>query len=174
MNAILTSNAFGCGIDTPAFRTKTFCTQHLQPTRQFGPGSLRLCRRQQHRARKDNVKSCLAAALEAPSAPSSSTDYDEEESSDEEEEEEPLDTEALYKQFGKLLGEYTYSYKQGDRVKGTVFGVDQRGAYVEVGAKAAATCPSEECSLAGMPRVLPPLHLIHVVLYVAKTAQQGS
>lgn len=67
--------------------------------------------------------------------------------------EEELNPHDLYKRFDRLLNQYEYKYKQGDRVKGTVFRVDQRAAYVDIGAKATASCPAEECSLAGVQRV---------------------
>lgn len=146
MNPVAFSNVSCSTSDVPTFRCRVHCTQHLQPTRQFGCGSLRSCNRQSHRARKHKFDTCFVAAVEAPTASSSSSELDASEE---------LNTQDLYKRFEKLLGQYSYSYKQGDKVKGTVFRVDQRGAYVDIGAKAAATCPAEECSLVGVQRVPP-------------------
>ena len=67
--------------------------------------------------------------------------------------EDELNADDLYKRFDRLLSQYEYSYKQGDKVKGTIFRVDQRAAYVDIGAKASASCPAEECSLVGVQRV---------------------
>ena len=41
----------------------------------------------------------------------------------------------------------------GDKVTGTVFSIDQRGAYVDIGAKGAAFVPSDELSLSKIERV---------------------
>ena len=142
MNPAATSHVSGSTTDLHAPRVRTNCTQHLQPSRQFGCTSLRLCSRQLHRARKHALETCLVAAVEAPSAASSSSSVEDEPN--------PHD---LYKRFDRLLSQYEYSYKQGDRVKGTVFRVDQRAAYVDIGAKASASCPAEECSLGGVQRV---------------------
>lgn len=144
MNPVAFSNVSCSSTDVPTSRARAHCTQHLQPTRQFGCGSLRVCNRQLQRSRKQKVDTCYVAAVEAPSAISSGNDLDTSEE---------LSTRDLYKRFEKLLGQYAYSYKQGDKVKGIVFRVDQRAAYVDVGAKAAASCPAEECSLAGVQRV---------------------
>ena len=55
---------------------------------------------------------------------------------------------ALYDEFKKLLVDYEFSYKVGDRVSGKVFHCDSKGAWVDIGAKAAALCPGSEASLA--------------------------
>ena len=144
MNPVAFSNVSCSNTDVPTCRTRAHCAQHLQPTRQFGCGSLRFCSRQLQRVRKQTVETCFVAAVEVPSAASSSGEVD---ASQE------LNTHELYKRFEYLLSKHAYSYKQGDRVKGTVFRVDQRGAYIDIGAKAAATCPAEECSLVGVQRV---------------------
>lgn len=47
-----------------------------------------------------------------------------------------------------FLDEYT-----GDKVVGTVFSIDQRGAYVDIGAKGAAFVPNDELSLSKVDRV---------------------
>jgi len=144
MNPAALSTVSCSSTDVPTTRSRAHSTQHLQPIRQFGCGCLRLNTRQLQRSRKHKFDTCFVAAVEAPSAASSSGELD---ASQE------LNTQDLYKRFEQLLGQYSYSYKQGDKVKGIVFRVDQRGAYVDVGAKAAATCPSEECSLVGVQRV---------------------
>ena len=144
MNPVATSHVSGSITDLHATRVTTNCTQHLQPTRQFGCTSLRLCSRQLHRARKQALETCLVAAVEAPAAASSSNSVEDE-----------LNPHDLYKRFDRLLSQYEYSYKQGDKVKGKVFRVDQRAAYVDIGAKASAVCPAEECSLVGVQRVCP-------------------
>jgi ribosomal protein S1 len=38
-------------------------------------------------------------------------------------------------------------------VQGTVVRVDQRGAYVDIGGKSTAFCPTAELALANVPRV---------------------
>lgn len=60
---------------------------------------------------------------------------------------------ALYDQFKALLVDYEFSYKIGDRVSGKVFHCDSKGAWVDIGAKAAALCPAEESSLADVRNV---------------------
>ena len=153
MNPVATSHVSGSTTDVHATRIRSNCTQHLQPTRQFGCTSLRSCSRQLHRARKQALDTCLVAAVEAPSAASDSSSVEDE-----------LNPHDLYKRFDRLLSQYEYSYKQGDKVKGTVFRVDQRAAYVDIGAKASASCPAEECSLVGVQRVCSPVLLGHANL----------
>ena len=63
---------------------------------------------------------------------------------------------ALYEEFKKLLVDYEFAYKVGDRVSGKVFHCDAKGAWVDIGAKAAALCPSAEASLADVRNVRPP------------------
>jgi len=58
------------------------------------------------------------------------------------------DSAELYKEFERLLVDYQFSYKVGDRVTGKVFHCDAKGAWVDIGAKAAALCPGSEASLA--------------------------
>jgi hypothetical protein len=62
---------------------------------------------------------------------------------------------ALYEEFKKLLVDYEFAYKVGDRVSGKVFHCDAKGAWVDIGAKAAALCPSAEASLADVRNVRP-------------------
>ena len=58
------------------------------------------------------------------------------------------DSAELYKEFERLLVDYQFSYQVGDRVTGKVFHCDAKGAWVDIGAKAAALCPGSEASLA--------------------------
>ena len=46
--------------------------------------------------------------------------------------------------FEELLGAYDYKFKKGDLIKGIVIGYDGSGAYIDIGAKAAAFIPSRE------------------------------
>lgn len=151
MNPVATLHAAG-STELHASRTGSHCAQRLQPTRRFGYNALRLCTRQLHRARKQATETCAAAAVDAPSAADSSDSMDE------------LSTKELYKRFDQLLSENKYKYKQGDRVRGFIYAVDQRGASVDIGAKMPAICPSEECSLAGVQRVCHRNSVLLVVL----------
>jgi hypothetical protein len=63
------------------------------------------------------------------------------------------DSAELYKEFERLLVDYQFSYKVGDRVTGKVFHCDAKGAWVDIGAKAAALCPASESSLAEVRNV---------------------
>jgi small subunit ribosomal protein S1 len=63
-----------------------------------------------------------------------------------------VDKEDDYRRFEELLGSADVSFNQGDRVTGTIFRVDNRGAYVDVGGKSAAFCPTSELSLAPVSR----------------------
>ena len=65
----------------------------------------------------------------------------------------PRANSALYDEFKKLLVDYEFSYKVGDRVSGKVFHCDSKGAWVDIGAKAAALCPAAESSLADVRNV---------------------
>ncbi|KIZ06677.1 30S ribosomal protein S1 [Monoraphidium neglectum] len=53
----------------------------------------------------------------------------------------------LYDEVETLLEESEASFKVGDKVYGTVYEVDDDGAYVEIGAKSAGFVPLIECSL---------------------------
>lgn len=55
-----------------------------------------------------------------------------------------------YDDFARLLVDYQFNYKVGDKITGKVFQCDGKGAWVDIGAKAAALCPSSECSLASV------------------------
>ena len=60
---------------------------------------------------------------------------------------------SLYDEFKKLLVDYEFSYKVGDKITGKVFHCDAKGAWVDIGAKAAALCPTSEASLATVKNV---------------------
>lgn len=66
---------------------------------------------------------------------------------------EELDKDAMYKRFDELLANFDFVYKPGDKVTGSIFRVDNRGAYVDIGAKGAAFCPASEVSLCKIDRV---------------------
>ena len=59
----------------------------------------------------------------------------------------------LYSEFKKLLVDYEFSFKVGDKISGKVFHCDAKGAWVDIGAKAAALCPASEASLADVKNV---------------------
>ncbi|KAI3426993.1 hypothetical protein D9Q98_006937 [Chlorella vulgaris] len=62
------------------------------------------------------------------------------------------DKESAYARFEQLLESNTYNFRAGDKVLGTVVRVDQRGAYVDIGGKSTAFCPTAEMALATIPR----------------------
>jgi hypothetical protein len=61
--------------------------------------------------------------------------------------------EALYDEVEGMLDESEASFKVGDKVYGTVYEVDEDGAYVEIGAKTAGFVPLAECSLGKLKTV---------------------
>jgi len=79
---------------------------------------------------------------------------------DKEEQQEDLDEMVDYSEFGDgeyedimedvedMMEQANYSFKPGDKIVGTVYEVDEDGAYVEIGAKSAGFVPLSECSLA--------------------------
>lgn len=79
---------------------------------------------------------------------------------DKQEQQADLDEMVDYDEFGdeefaeiaedveEMIEENTYSYKPGDKVVGTVYEVDEDGAYIEIGAKSAGFVPLSECSMA--------------------------
>lgn len=87
---------------------------------------------------------------------------------DKQEQQADLDEMVDYDEFGdeefaeiaedveELMEEYTYSYKPGDKVVGTVYEVDEDGAYIEIGAKSAGFVPLSECSMAKLKSVSDP------------------
>mmetsp|Transcript_14545 Transcript_14545/g.31160 ORF Transcript_14545/g.31160 Transcript_14545/m.31160 type:complete len:384 (-) Transcript_14545:249-1400(-) len=58
-----------------------------------------------------------------------------------------------YDDFSRLLEQYDFKFNVGDKIVGNVFNIDQRGAYVDIGAKAAAFLPTSEASLAPISKV---------------------
>lgn len=92
---------------------------------------------------KQSPFSTAVAAMEEVAVTSGGTDLDEDE----------LDKDAMYKRFEELLSSYDFAFKTGDRVTGTIFRVDGRGAYVDIGAKGAAFCPVAEISQCKVDRV---------------------
>jgi len=60
---------------------------------------------------------------------------------------EPGTDKATYEDFARLLEKYDFKFGVGDKVVGSVFNVDNKGAYVDIGAKAAAFISSNEVSL---------------------------
>lgn len=68
------------------------------------------------------------------------------------------DKDALYAVFEDLIKGIDFSFKQGDVVSGTVFEIDQKGAYLDIGAKSAAFCPTAEVSLCKIGRVCRRVH----------------
>lgn len=79
---------------------------------------------------------------------------------DKDEQQEDLDEMVDYSEFGDgeyedimedvedMMEQANYSFKPGDKIVGTVYEVDEDGAYVEIGAKSAGFVPLTECSLA--------------------------
>jgi len=62
-------------------------------------------------------------------------------------------------EFEAMLQEFNFGAKLGERVTGTIFDIDNSGAYVDIGAKAAAFCPKPECCLAKVSDVSNALQL---------------
>ena len=58
-----------------------------------------------------------------------------------------------YAEFANLLDQYQYNYKIGDVISGTVKACDAKGAWVEIGAKSEALCPTAEASLGNVRNV---------------------
>ena len=84
----------------------------------------------------------------------------------EEEQEEDLDEMVDYDEFGDeeyeeelfnevdgLVEESNVELKVGDRVVGTVYEIDEDGAYVEIGQKCSGFVPLSECSFARLKTV---------------------
>jgi len=61
--------------------------------------------------------------------------------------------EALYDDVETMLEDSGATFKVGDKVYGTVYEVDEDGAYVEIGAKTAGFVPLAECSLGKLKTV---------------------
>uniref|UniRef100_A0A061RP50 Small subunit ribosomal protein S1 n=1 Tax=Tetraselmis sp. GSL018 TaxID=582737 RepID=A0A061RP50_9CHLO len=58
-----------------------------------------------------------------------------------------FDTNSLYQEFELLLAQHDHNFKRGDLVTGTVVTSDERGAYVDFGAKTVGFCSSAEASI---------------------------
>ena len=182
------SNVVSAGPDRSLAQSLLPCSQHLQSTRQFSCGRPRLCSRHLRQSRgQQSPKVCAAAAVEAPpqqaTAPAvsrhvngkskkskkASVNFDEDGTTS--------NPNALYQHFENLLRKRAYGYKQGDKVTGTVFQVDERNAYVDIGAKAPALCPLEECTQAKVQRVQTPevpVMLLHVCVPMHRNWLCGS
>ncbi len=61
--------------------------------------------------------------------------------------------EQLFEEVEDIMQREDYDFKVGDKVMGTVYEVDENGAYVEIGAKTAGFVPLVECSLAKLKTV---------------------
>jgi hypothetical protein len=61
--------------------------------------------------------------------------------------------EQLFEEVEDTMAREDYDFKVGDKVMGTVYEVDENGAYVEIGAKTAGFVPLMECSLAKLKTV---------------------
>jgi hypothetical protein len=71
-----------------------------------------------------------------------------------------------YAEFANLLDQYQYNYKIGDVISGTVKACDAKGAWVEIGAKSEALCPTAEASLGNVRNVRARLaRLAHFFLF---------
>ncbi len=62
-------------------------------------------------------------------------------------------TGAAYTEFASLLDKYQYNYKVGDVITGKVKACDGKGAWIEIGAKSEALCPTAEASLGNIRNV---------------------
>lgn len=60
---------------------------------------------------------------------------------------------AAYTEFASLLDKYQYNYKVGDVITGKVKACDGKGAWIEIGAKSEALCPTAEASLGNIRNV---------------------
>lgn len=60
---------------------------------------------------------------------------------------------AAYDEFASLLDKYQYNYKVGDVITGRVKACDAKGAWIEIGAKSEALCPTSEASLSNIRNV---------------------
>ena len=77
-------------------------------------------------------------------------------------------TGAAYTEFASLLDKYQYNYKVGDVISGKIKACDAKGAWVEIGAKSEALCPTSEASLGNVRNVS-----IHS-FYSSKRARAGA
>eukprot|EP00894_Picocystis_sp_ML_P004150 jgi/Pico_ML_1/54667/g47.t2 len=58
-----------------------------------------------------------------------------------------------YERFQELLDKFDFKFKAGDKVTGHVLRIDNRGAYVDIGAKSAAFVPTHEVSIGSLARI---------------------
>lgn len=165
MNPAVYTNVASAGLDHSTAQLLPPCCQHLQSTRQFSCSRPRSCARHSRLSRRQqNAQICAVAAVEAPPQQAASpvakqnvngkSKKASKKSAVQFEEDGTLSNpNALYQHFEKLLQKRQYGYKQGDKVLGTVFQVDERNAYVDIGAKASALCSVDECTVARVQRV---------------------
>lgn len=164
MNPAAYANSASAGIDRSAAQSVLPCCQHLQSTRHFSCSRPRSCCRHSRLARRHhNAQICAVAAVEAPPQQAASpalkknvngSSKKSKKSAVQFEEDGTLSNpNPLYQHFENLLQKRQYGYKQGDKVLGTVFQVDERNAYVDIGAKASALCSVDECTVARVQRV---------------------
>mmetsp|Transcript_9623 Transcript_9623/g.35260 ORF Transcript_9623/g.35260 Transcript_9623/m.35260 type:complete len:391 (-) Transcript_9623:224-1396(-) len=59
----------------------------------------------------------------------------------------------LYREFDRLLETQDFNFKVGDKVVGTVFKVDNKGAFVDVGAKSSCFLPLVEAAIVRPPKL---------------------
>lgn len=126
--------------------------QHLHDLRSVRMASLLACRRPVScpapRTRGAGAKAkprvrgtAVAVAQEAASDASSASTA-------------PSDDEGFtYERFQELLDKFDFKFKAGDKVTGNVLRIDNRGAYVDIGAKSAAFVPTHEVSIGSLTRV---------------------
>eukprot|EP00242_Pyramimonas_sp_CCMP2087_P015835 CAMPEP_0198211368 /NCGR_PEP_ID=MMETSP1445-20131203/23420_1 /TAXON_ID=36898 /ORGANISM="Pyramimonas sp., Strain CCMP2087" /LENGTH=383 /DNA_ID=CAMNT_0043885613 /DNA_START=83 /DNA_END=1234 /DNA_ORIENTATION=- len=81
-----------------------------------------------------------------------------------------------YEDFNIMLDKYDFAFAVGDKVVGNVFNIDQRGAYVDIGAKAAAFLPTAEASLAPVAKVADVVEIgqAREFLIIASNDAEGS
>jgi len=81
-----------------------------------------------------------------------------------------------YEDFNIMLDKYDFAFAVGDKVVGNVFNIEQRGAYVDIGAKAAAFLPTAEASLAPVAKVADVVEIgqAREFLIIASNDAEGS
>ncbi|GAB4818527.1 hypothetical protein N2152v2_005573 [Parachlorella kessleri] len=93
--------------------------------------------RVQRRQQRHCLRTVAVAALEEPATADELND---------------AELKSMYKKFDQLIRTHTPNFKPGDKVTGTVYKTDQKGAYVDVGGKSGAFCATEELSLAQLDK----------------------
>eukprot|EP00887_Chlorella_sp_A99_P001165 scaffold14.g1165.t1 len=111
--------------------------QRAAGTKPFVAGPAKQGRRQQQQQRRHLSKLAVAAVEEPDTLAADDLEDNKED---------------MYRRFEQLLDDFTVSHRTGDKVVGTVFKVDQKGAYVDVGGKSTAYCPTAELSMASISR----------------------